>query len=138
MFFHQRMTHTVGSRHAVLALMIERLPSGRGITASFYGFFPLYFPELFPTSVRATGQGFCFNFGRLIAAIGSLQLGNLMSMFGSAKKSSNRGCNHALQANAYSVLSCVYVDRHGAGLVRARNQRALAAIDTSINSIKRP
>ncbi len=34
------------------------------ITASFYGFFPLYFPELFPTSVRATGQGFCFNFGR--------------------------------------------------------------------------
>ncbi len=67
-----------------------------GITASFYGFFPLYFPELFPTSVRATGQGFCFNFGRLIAAVGALQLGNLVNLFGSA-------------ANAYTTLSCVYL-----------------------------
>ena len=30
-----------------------------GITAGFYGLFPLYLPELFPTVVRATGQGFC-------------------------------------------------------------------------------
>lgn len=67
-----------------------------GLTASFYGFFPLYFPELFPTSVRATGQGFCFNFGRLIAAIGSLQLGNLVRLFGT-------------EANAYTILSCVYI-----------------------------
>ncbi|MEO6786822.1 MAG: MFS transporter, partial [Chthoniobacteraceae bacterium] len=67
-----------------------------GITASFYGFFPLYFPELFPTSVRATAQGFCFNFGRVIAAVGALQLGNLIGIFGT-------------QANAYSILSCVYL-----------------------------
>jgi MFS family permease len=52
-----------------------------GITASFYGFFPLYFPELFPTSVRATGQGFSFNFGRILAAVGGLQTANLMSIF---------------------------------------------------------
>lgn len=52
-----------------------------GVTASFYGFFPLYFPELFPTSVRATGQGFSFNFGRIIAAIGGLQTANLMKYF---------------------------------------------------------
>lgn len=52
-----------------------------GITASFYGFFPLYFPELFPTSVRATGQGFSFNFGRILAAVGALQTANLMSIF---------------------------------------------------------
>jgi hypothetical protein len=25
-----------------------------GLTAAFYGFFPLYLPELFPTAVRAT------------------------------------------------------------------------------------
>lgn len=75
-----------------------------GITASFYGFFPLYFPELFPTSVRATGQGFCFNFGRLIAAIGALQLGNLMSVFASETVATVQAA-----ANAYSVLSCVYV-----------------------------
>jgi len=47
-------------------------------TASFYGWLPLYLPELFPTSVRATGQGFAFNFGRILAAIGVLQVGNLL------------------------------------------------------------
>ena len=47
------------------------------ITASFYGWLPLYLPELFRTRMRATGQGFGFNFGRIIAAIGVLQLGPL-------------------------------------------------------------
>ncbi|HVU89170.1 MAG TPA: MFS transporter [Pirellulales bacterium] len=50
-------------------------------TASFYGWLPLYLPELFRTSVRATGQGFGFNFGRIIAAVGALQTGNLMATF---------------------------------------------------------
>jgi MFS family permease len=43
-------------------------------SAAFYGWLPLYLPELFPTRVRATGQGFGYNFGRIIAAIGVLQL----------------------------------------------------------------
>lgn len=51
------------------------------ITAAFYGWLPLYLPELFPTAVRATGQGFGFNFGRIIAAAGNLQMGNLMARF---------------------------------------------------------
>lgn len=67
-----------------------------GLTASFYGFFPLYLPELFPTSVRATGQGFCFNVGRIIAAIGGLQIANLVGVFGSS-------------ANAYSALCAIYI-----------------------------
>src|SRR5262249_53687272 len=50
-------------------------------TASFYGWLPLYLPELFRTGVRATGQGFSFNFGRIIAAVGVLQTGNLMGLF---------------------------------------------------------
>ena len=50
-------------------------------TASFYGWLPLYLPELFPTRVRATGQGFGFNFGRILAAIGALQTGSLMGLF---------------------------------------------------------
>src|SRR5205823_13154101 len=49
-----------------------------GFTAAFYGWLPLYLPELFPTRVRATGQGFSFNFGRILAAIGTLQTGALM------------------------------------------------------------
>jgi SHS family sialic acid transporter-like MFS transporter len=67
-----------------------------GITASFYGFFPLYLPELFPTAVRATGQGFCFNVGRIIAAIGGLQIANLVGVFGTS-------------ANAYSALCAIYL-----------------------------
>jgi MFS family permease len=50
-------------------------------TASFYGWLPLYLPELFSTGVRATGQGFGFNFGRIIAAVGTLQMGNLRLLF---------------------------------------------------------
>lgn len=49
-------------------------------TASFYGWLPLYLPELFPTNVRATGQGFSFNFGRILAAIGTLQIGSLLKL----------------------------------------------------------
>jgi MFS family permease len=55
-----------------------------GFTASFYGWLPLYLPELFPTRVRATGQGFGFNFGRVIAAVGVLQMGNLKGLFGNS------------------------------------------------------
>jgi hypothetical protein len=52
------------------------------ISAAFYGWLPLYLPELFRTSVRATGQGFGYNFGRVIAAVGQLQMGNLLAAFG--------------------------------------------------------
>ena len=50
---------------------------GGAFSATFYGFLPLYLPELFATRVRATGQGFSYNFGRIIAAIGALQTGAL-------------------------------------------------------------
>jgi MFS transporter, SHS family, sialic acid transporter len=52
------------------------------VSAAFYGWLPLYLPELFRTSVRATGQGFGFNFGRIIAAAGNLQMSNLLGLFG--------------------------------------------------------
>jgi MFS family permease len=52
-----------------------------GTTAAFYGWLPLYLPELFPTRVRATGQGLSFNFGRILAAIGALQMGQLMQYY---------------------------------------------------------
>ncbi len=51
-------------------------------TAAFYGWFPLYLPELFPTRVRATGQGLCFNAGRIVAAVGALTSGQLVSYYG--------------------------------------------------------
>lgn len=51
-------------------------------TSSFYGWLPQYLPELFPTRVRATGQGIAYNFGRILAAVGAWQMGNLMAWFG--------------------------------------------------------
>jgi len=50
-------------------------------TAAFYGWLPLYLPELFPTRMRATGQGLCFNFGRILAAGGALAQGKLVSAY---------------------------------------------------------
>ncbi|MBI4605126.1 MAG: MFS transporter [Planctomycetes bacterium] len=52
------------------------------VTASFYGWLPLYLPELFPTRVRATGQGFAFNTGRVLAACGTLAGGQILNSFG--------------------------------------------------------
>jgi MFS family permease len=48
------------------------------LTAAFYGWLPLYFSELFPTRVRATGQGIAFNSGRVFAAAGVLLSGQLI------------------------------------------------------------
>ncbi len=44
--------------------------------------FPIYLPELYPTRLRATGSGFCFNAGRVFASIGPFVTGALVSAFG--------------------------------------------------------
>jgi len=51
-------------------------------TAAFYGWFPLFLPELFPTRARTTGQGVCFNSGRIFAAVGAVLGGRLVGYFG--------------------------------------------------------
>jgi MFS family permease len=71
-------------------------------TASFYGWLPLYLPELFRTGVRATGQGFSYNFGRILAAMGVLQTGNLMSTVFVKN-------GQADYPQALSVISLVYI-----------------------------
>ncbi|HEX8915392.1 MAG TPA: MFS transporter [Humisphaera sp.] len=53
-----------------------------GTSAAFYGWLPLYLPELFPTRVRATAQGIAFNFGRIFAACGALAGGQLVAIWG--------------------------------------------------------
>jgi MFS family permease len=68
-----------------------------GLSASFYGWLPLYLPELFPTRVRATGQGFSYNFGRILAAVGTLQTGTLIGLLGGS------------YPQACSIMSLIYV-----------------------------
>ena len=44
-----------------------------------FGAFTYYLPELYPTRLRGTGAGFCYNTGRLIAAIGPFIVGAVAS-----------------------------------------------------------
>ena len=47
-------------------------------TFGIVGAFSFYFPELFPTRLRGTGSGFCFNTGRYLAAAGPFVVGNAL------------------------------------------------------------
>ena len=42
-----------------------------------FGSFTYYLPELFPTRLRATGSGFCYNIGRVVAATGPYVVGTV-------------------------------------------------------------
>ena len=42
-----------------------------------FGSFTYYLPELFPTRLRATGSGFCYNIGRVVAAAGPYVVGSV-------------------------------------------------------------
>ena len=48
--------------------MLALLPLYGFFTFGFHGGYAVYFPELFPTRLRGTGSGMCFNGGRLLAA----------------------------------------------------------------------
>ncbi len=51
-----------------------------GLCQGVFALFTMYLPPLFPTLLRTTGAGFCYNIGRLAAAFGTVYLG----MFGDA------------------------------------------------------
>jgi MFS family permease len=42
-----------------------------------FGLYAIYFPELYPTRLRTTGTGFCYNVARYVAAAGVFLLGYL-------------------------------------------------------------
>jgi MFS family permease len=63
-----------------------------GITSGF----PIYLPELFPTRVRTTGVGFCYNLGRIVTAAGVFLVGYLSAALGS-------------EASTASAVSFVYI-----------------------------
>lgn len=47
----------------------------------YFGWLPLFLPELFPTRVRSTGAGVSFNFGRILTAVTVFLTGTLTSLF---------------------------------------------------------
>jgi MFS family permease len=75
-----------GAAAAVLATFgLELAPETRlamyfliGLTIfGVFGSFTYYLPELFPTRLRGTGAGFCYNVGRIIAAGGTVLVGTI-------------------------------------------------------------
>jgi MFS family permease len=75
-----------GSGAAILATFgLDLAPETRlvmyfliGLTVfGVFGSFTYYLPELFPTRLRGTGAGFCYNSGRLVAAIGPILVGSI-------------------------------------------------------------
>ena len=48
--------------------LLWALPIFGFLTLGMHAGYAIYFPELFPTRLRGTGGGFCFNVGRILAA----------------------------------------------------------------------
>jgi MFS family permease len=58
---------------------------GAGVYGVF-GTFPFYLPELFPTRLRATGAGLCYNIGRVFAAAGPFVVGTVSAAAGGSSE----------------------------------------------------
>jgi hypothetical protein len=59
-----------------------------------FGSFTFYLPELFPTRLRGSGSGFCYNIGRVFAAAGPFVVGAVAA----------RGVDQAMLAISYVAL----------------------------------
>jgi MFS family permease len=46
-----------------------------GFCSGVFGLYTMYLPALFPTLLRTSGAGFCFNVGRVAAAVGTVVFG---------------------------------------------------------------
>lgn len=71
-------------------------------TLLVFGGYSIYFPELYPTRLRSSGVGFCYNVARVIAAAGPWVLGSLTVFFG------KEGFTAPFRAAAIA-LSSVYI-----------------------------
>ena len=79
-----------------LTQMLFLFPLLGFFTLGIYAGFPIYLPELYPTRLRSTGSGFCFNVGRIISAAGPFITGLVVLNTGSFEY-------------AISALSMVYL-----------------------------
>ncbi len=71
---------TFGAKAPVELHIWASLYFAMGLTVfGIFGSFTYYLPELFPTRLRATGSGFCYNTGRVITAIGPFMVGTIAS-----------------------------------------------------------
>jgi MFS family permease len=64
-------TYAVPLRHEYLAYGCAAI----GLCQGVFALFTMYLPPLFPTLLRTTGAGFCYNFGRIVAGLGTVFFG---------------------------------------------------------------
>ena len=64
------------------AAVLFLLPSLGFFNNGIFSGFAIYLPELYPTAIRATGAGFCFNAGRALASTGPFLTGYLVQQLG--------------------------------------------------------
>lgn len=72
-------------------------------TLAPFAAYSIYFPELFPTRLRSTGTGFCYNCGRILAAAAPFALGKLAQRFDVLNDPA------AGMRTAATVVSCIYI-----------------------------
>jgi MFS family permease len=63
-------------------ILLAALPIFGFLTGGMHAGFAIYFPELYPTRLRGTGAGFCFNAGRVMAAPALFAVGFARDRFG--------------------------------------------------------
>ncbi len=73
------MALAFGSEHSLAALTRFWLPAV-GFWSGVFGLFTMLLPPMFPTLLRTTGAGFCYNIGRIIAAFGTVFFGLFSSV----------------------------------------------------------
>ena len=64
-------TYAVPRDHQALMVLLPVISLFSGL----FALFTMYLPPLFPTLLRTTGAGFCYNIGRIVAAIGTVCFG---------------------------------------------------------------
>jgi hypothetical protein len=70
-FLSMTATYAAPRSHTVLMLLLPVMGACGGV----FALFTMYLPPLFPTLLRTTGAGFCYNIGRVAAAAGTVVFG---------------------------------------------------------------
>jgi MFS family permease len=69
-------TYGVPRGHASLMVLLPVI----SVFSGLFALFTMYLPPLFPTLLRTTGAGFCYNIGRVASAIGTVAFGLLSAV----------------------------------------------------------
>jgi MFS family permease len=75
-FLAMVVTYWVPRDHRELMVLLPFISLFSGL----FALFTMYLPPLFPTLIRTTGAGFCYNIGRIVAAIGTVSFGLFSSL----------------------------------------------------------